>query len=117
MGKTQQGALVVPEEAKPTIAYIEWHDSVVFHDAMAWKPFGWIKQLAKSIAMTKHITVGLVLDETEEYILITHSIRVDGQCTASISIPKKAILEMRALEPDDGEVLFSRKDAEAPSSE
>lgn len=117
MTKTQQGAIVPSEDAKPPIAYIEWHDSVVFHDGMVWKPFGWIKQLAKAIAMTKHITVGLLLDETKDYVLVTHSIRVDGNCTASISIPKSAILEMRILIPEDSEVIYSAETMDVPFPE
>lgn len=92
-----QGGFLVPPPTKFEPVLIMWRDSVQFVDSQVWKPIEYIKFTAKMIAPIIHETVGFLIDETDEYYLIAHSIRPDGATSGALSIPKSEIIHLTPL--------------------
>lgn len=83
--------------SKHRVVIIRWKDSISYQDVgVVWRPVGWMKLQAKAIANAEHISIGIVLEETEDYILFSHSMREDGMIAASMSLP---MIQVVSIEP------------------
>ncbi|NIN00522.1 MAG: hypothetical protein GTO24_21290 [candidate division Zixibacteria bacterium] len=96
MTSNQHGVLI-PHDNLTKIVAIHWQDSIQYSDHTVWKPTSYVRHMAKVLAPIQHVSVGIVIDETDEYILFTHSHRADGHCAASMSIPKRQITNIVTL--------------------
>lgn len=77
---------------------IRWQDSISYQDSgVVWRLVGWMKGMAKSMATAEHVSVGIVLEETDDYILFSHSMRDDQAVTVSMSIPKRQIISIEPI--------------------
>ena len=83
--------LLEDRDLLPKIAMIVWEDSVMVRSAVVWRPRADVCREAR-LGYQMHFTVGFVLEETEHYYLITHSVRSDLLTTDSVAVPKSAVL-------------------------
>lgn len=73
------------------LVYIEWRDSLIVRDQRNWIPVGWMKDLAKD-GYAMHYTSGFLIDETDDYYLVSHSVRANGVAMDAIAIPKCSVV-------------------------
>jgi hypothetical protein len=86
------------------IVFIRWRDSVAYYEpGVVWQSMDAQRAKAKQLATVEHQSIGIVLDDNDDYILFTHSIRVDGACSASMSLPKSQIISIEALYKESDE--------------
>lgn len=77
---------------------IRWKDSISYQDVgIVWRPIGWMRQQAKSMATAEHISIGIILEETDDYVLFCHSMREDGAVAASMSLPMIQVVSIQPL--------------------
>lgn len=77
---------------------IRWQDSISYQDpGVVWRPIGWMKGMAKSMAVIEHVSIGIVLEENDDYILFSHSMRDDQAVSVSMSIPKRQIISVEPV--------------------
>lgn len=81
---------------------VAWLDSVVLNET--WRPIWWYKDFARKMATIEHSTVGYLIEETNDYVLIGLNIRHDGHMMNGITIPKFSITRIHKLE--QGEVHY-----------
>jgi len=101
MTHSQAGTIPSPPDQNLRVALVVWQDSIQYADGAVWKPIDWVRQIAKTMAVVEHRSVGFVLADNDEYILFTHSIRPDGATAAAMSIPKRQITEIRYASQGD----------------
>jgi hypothetical protein len=72
------------------VAHIEWIDSEA--------DIGWEKPEYESDWLGRCHSVGFVVAETDNYVVLANSVESDhGECNGRISIPRSSILKMRTL--------------------
>lgn len=77
----------------PDVVLAIWEDSTVIRNPVVWRPFDVVRDEAERF-FKRHMTVGFLIEETDDYLLVSHSINEVGATTDSIAIPKRAILEL-----------------------
>lgn len=92
--------LYLPLEIAPgyPAKIIRWQDSISYQDpGVVWRPIGWMQGMARSMAIAEHVSIGVVLEENDDYILFSHSMREDQAVSVSMSIPKRQIISIEPV--------------------
>ena len=92
--------------AMPTYEFpmvrVTWVDSVVLN--LHWQSIQHYKNMAKSLAMIEHSSVGFLIEENDDYVLVSLTIRHDGAMQNGITIPKFSITKIYDLQ--QGEIRY-----------
>jgi len=86
-------------DAKPiryTGVRVTWRDSIILE--FQWRSVNFYKDRAKELGAIEHSTVGYLVDENDDYVLVSLCMRPDGAMMEAITIPRLAIIEMVELE-------------------